>query len=32
MPYAIFENDEKLTRIFASEQEAWDAAERAGLV
>jgi hypothetical protein len=32
MPYAIFENDEKLTRLFASEQEAWDAAERAGLV
>jgi hypothetical protein len=30
--YAVFEDDERLTRIFASEQEAWDAAERAGLV
>lgn len=32
MPYAVFEDDERLTRIFATEQEAWDAAERAGLV
>lgn len=32
MAYAIFENDERLTRIFATEQEAWDAAERAGLI
>ena len=32
MPYAIFEDDERLTRVFATEQEAWDAAESAGLV
>ena len=32
MAYAIFENDERLTRIFATEQEAWDAAERSGLI
>jgi hypothetical protein len=32
MPYAVFDDDERLTRIFATEQEAWDAAERAGLV
>lgn len=32
MAYAVFENDERLTRIFATEQEAWDAAERAGLI
>lgn len=32
MPYAVFEDEERLTRIFATEQEAWDAAERAGLV
>ena len=32
MAYAVFEDDERLTRIFATEQEAWDAAERAGLV
>jgi hypothetical protein len=32
MAYAIFENDERLTRIFAIEQEAWDAAERSGLI
>lgn len=32
MAYAIFENEERLTRIFATRQEAWDAAERAGLV
>jgi hypothetical protein len=32
MAYAIFENQERLTRIFASEQDAWKAAERAGLV
>jgi hypothetical protein len=32
MPYALFEDEERLTRSFASRQEAWDAAERAGLV
>lgn len=32
MAYAVFEDDERLTRMFATEQEAWDAAERAGLV
>jgi hypothetical protein len=32
MPYALFEDDERLTRSFATEQEVWAAAERAGLV
>jgi hypothetical protein len=32
MPYAVFEDNERLTRVFTSEQEAWAAAERAGLV
>ncbi|MBV8925459.1 MAG: hypothetical protein JOZ74_08845 [Bradyrhizobium sp.] len=32
MAYAVFEDEERLTRIFATEQEAWEAAERAGLV
>jgi hypothetical protein len=32
MPYAVFEADERLTRIFDTEQEAWDAADNAGLV
>jgi hypothetical protein len=32
MAYAVFEDNERLTRIFATEQEAWNAAERAGLV
>jgi hypothetical protein len=32
MAYALFEEDERLTRIFATEQEVWNAAERAGLV
>ncbi len=32
MAYAVFEDDERLTGIFATEQEAWDAADRAGLV
>lgn len=32
MAYAIFENEERLTRIFASEEDAWNAAERAGLI
>lgn len=32
MAYAVFEEGERLTRIFATEREAWEAAERAGLV
>jgi hypothetical protein len=32
MPYALFEDEERLTRSFATMQQAWDAAERAGLV
>ncbi len=32
MPYAVFEGSERLTRVFENEQEAWDAAEGAGLV
>ena len=32
MAYAVFEGDERLTRLFATEREAWEAAERAGLV
>lgn len=32
MPYAVFEGGERLTRVFATEDEAWDAAESAGLV
>ena len=32
MACAVFEDDERLTRMFATEQKAWDAAERAGLV
>jgi hypothetical protein len=32
MPYALFENEERLTRSFATKQQAWDAADRAGLV
>ncbi|MBV9458308.1 MAG: hypothetical protein JO141_12440 [Bradyrhizobium sp.] len=32
MAYAVFEDEERLTHIFATEQEAWEAAERAGLV
>lgn len=32
MPYAVFEADARLTRVFATEQQAWDAAEIAGLV
>ena len=32
MPYALFEENERLTRSFATEQEVWAAAERAGLV
>jgi hypothetical protein len=32
MPYALYEETERLTRSFATKEEAWDAAERAGLV
>ncbi len=32
MPYALFEDGEKLTRSFPSKREVWKAAERAGLV
>jgi hypothetical protein len=32
MPYAVFEDGERLTRVFATEEDAWKAAERAGLV
>jgi hypothetical protein len=32
MPYALYEQDERLTRSFPTPQAAWEAAERAGLV
>ena len=32
MPYALFENDERLTRPFRTEREVWEAAERADLI
>lgn len=32
MPYALFEENERLTRSFPTEQEVWEAAERAGLI
>lgn len=32
MPYAVFEDGERLTRVFVTEEQAWQAAERAGLV
>jgi hypothetical protein len=32
MSYALFEDDEKLTRSFPTRQGVWNAAERAGLV
>jgi hypothetical protein len=32
MSYALFEDDERLTRSFPTEQDVWAAAERAGLV
>lgn len=32
MFYALFEHEERLTRSFATKQQAWEAAERAGLV
>ena len=31
MPYALFENDDRLTRAFRTEREVWEAAERADL-
>ncbi|ABQ36366.1 hypothetical protein BBta_4319 [Bradyrhizobium sp. BTAi1] len=32
VPYALFENDEQMTRPFRTEREVWEAAERADLV
>lgn len=32
MPYALFENDEQMTRPFGTEREVWEAAEQADLV
>ena len=32
MPYALYEEDERLTRSFPTHQAVWEAAERAGLV
>jgi hypothetical protein len=32
VPYALFENDEQLTRPFRTEREVWEAAERADLI
>lgn len=32
MPYALFENDERMTRPFRTERDVWEAAERADLV
>jgi hypothetical protein len=32
MPYALFENDDQLSRAFATEAEAWQHADDAGLV
>lgn len=32
MPYALFENDERMTRAFRTERDVWEAAERADLV
>ena len=32
MSFALFEGDDRLTRSFATEEEVWMAAERAGLV
>jgi hypothetical protein len=32
MSYALFEDEEKLTRSFPTRQEVWNAAERAGLI
>lgn len=32
MPYALFINDERISRIFQTKQEVWDHADEAGLV
>lgn len=32
MPYALFENDERMTPPFRTEREVWEAAERADLI
>ncbi len=32
MPYALFENDEKMSRAFPTEADVWRRAEEAGLV
>ncbi len=32
MPYALFEQNERLTRSFPTQQDVWNAAEDAGLV
>jgi hypothetical protein len=32
MPYALFENDDQLSRAFATEAEVWKHADEAGLV
>jgi len=32
VPYALFENDERLTRPFRTEREVWEAAEQADLI
>ena len=32
MPYAVFEDGERVSRVFSSEADAWYAADRAGLV
>jgi len=32
VPYALFENDQRLTRPFRTEREVWEAAERADLI
>ncbi|MGJ5205087.1 hypothetical protein [Bradyrhizobium sp. HKCCYLR20261] len=32
VPYALFENDEQLTRPFRTEREVWEAAEQADLI
>jgi len=32
VPYALFENDERLTRPFKTEREVWEAAEQADLI
>jgi hypothetical protein len=32
LPYALFENEDRLTRPFGTEREVWEAAERADLI